>query len=131
MYVYATCIQTPLEVQRGHQIPLVLKLQAFMSHLPWVLGLRLESATRAATALQHGAISPAPHFFVFEVGSCVAQAGVKLELLMCPKLALNSPFSSSHLPRVGVHRHAALPGPSSLQRVLKAASFEIPCVCWD
>lgn len=37
--------------------PLQLKLQAFVSHLVWVLGTRLQFSVRAVSALNHGAIS--------------------------------------------------------------------------
>ena len=55
MCIYAMCM--PLEAGRRHWIPLELEFQAVVGHVIWVLGSETGTSGRAASTLNHGAVS--------------------------------------------------------------------------
>ena len=63
MLVYVTCVQVPTEAREEELDPLDLKLQVVVSHPMWVLGTELGSSGRAASSINHHAISYPLTFF--------------------------------------------------------------------
>jgi hypothetical protein len=61
MYV---CVSGPCESQKTTSESLEQELQEFMRHYV-AAGIEPKTSARAASALNHSAISPLPHFVVF------------------------------------------------------------------
>lgn len=68
-----------------------LKTGVIVSHLPWVMGMNLQNSVRAASILNHWAISPAQSVLCNKDSKNIAQ-----RVLIC-KMALDQPPKAQEL----------------------------------